>query len=512
MKISKMLNETFECVKINGILRNLTNDEMKIYKRVKNEGKLFKADLTEFEANVATSMVTKGLLRRKKSQQEQGKHGRIYYIARGRKGHLSTKEIDEVAPPGKEAESWIKKNKKRFKDRYGDGYEKYLYGKAWNNYNGKRKLKESANDDEVKEYEIGIEDNRTEKQIKEAYEYTSNLLQIIDGCIADSGENQLTDEYRRNQARRRAYIKILRNFSNEDFWDYDNPINQTFTIDNGDMNINDDILDELKNCIREDAYDSGEYNQFDEGEFDGDSTWESIADYGVVSLIDEYLDFDDFKNYGDDIVENCNKFDAEVNEAQINYQQWDGSEDNTQQSTAQVPYEQKRKEIIAAIKQKLEQLYKVGKNINEKINDEESLSRRELSDLEDFCDWASYRNPLSDFDGVLTEDSYTRLKRILAEFESIWERYKDRAYDTARDSGDFDKYYDSEFNSERTWEEIDEHSYYELADSFSYSSSIWDYITDIRNILSQIITFCDNRLGNNVSTGEEFDESVSYKF
>ena len=37
MKISKMLNESFECVKINGILRNLTNDEMKIYKRVKNE-------------------------------------------------------------------------------------------------------------------------------------------------------------------------------------------------------------------------------------------------------------------------------------------------------------------------------------------------------------------------------------------------------------------------------------------------------------------------------------------
>ena len=52
MKISKMLSESFECVKINGILRNLTNDEMKIYKRVKNEGKLFKADLTEFEANV----------------------------------------------------------------------------------------------------------------------------------------------------------------------------------------------------------------------------------------------------------------------------------------------------------------------------------------------------------------------------------------------------------------------------------------------------------------------------
>ena len=36
MKLSNMLTESFECVKINGILRNLSNDEMKIYKKVKN--------------------------------------------------------------------------------------------------------------------------------------------------------------------------------------------------------------------------------------------------------------------------------------------------------------------------------------------------------------------------------------------------------------------------------------------------------------------------------------------
>ena len=512
MKISKMLNETFECVKINGILRNLSNDEMKIYKRVKNEGKLFKADLTEFEANVATSMVTKGLLRRKKSQQEQGKHGRIYYIARGRKGHLSSKEIDEVAPPGRESESWIKKNKKRFKDRYGDGYEKYLYGKAWNNYNGKKKLKESANDDEVKEYEIGIEDNRTEEQIKEAYEYTSSLLQNMEEAIAESKESHITDEYDRNQARKKAYIKILKIFSNVDFLSYANPINQVFTINNNDLNINNDILDELENYIRQEAYDSGEYSQYDDGEFDGDATWEAISDYGVVDLISEYLNFDDFTNYADDMINLCDEFDSEVNSIQINYQQWDGSEDNIQQSTEQVPYEQKRNEIIVTIKQKFEQIYKIKKFLNDKIDDGESPSHRELSDLENFCNWATWNSPISDFDGVLTEDSYNRLKRILSEFESIWERYRDNAYDTARDSGNFDRYYENEFNSERTWEEIDEHPYYELAYSFSYSSTIWKYIDDIRNLLSQIITFCDNRIGDSVSTGEEFDESVSYKF
>ena len=40
MKIRNMMVESFECVKINGILRNLNNDEMRIYKKVKENGNL----------------------------------------------------------------------------------------------------------------------------------------------------------------------------------------------------------------------------------------------------------------------------------------------------------------------------------------------------------------------------------------------------------------------------------------------------------------------------------------
>ena len=145
MRNKSILTEAYECVKIGGILRNLSNDEMKVYKKVKEQGRVFKAELSEYDANVATTMVSKGLLRRKKAQQDEG-HGRIYYTTIGRKGHIKNKEITEVAPPGKDAESWIKKNKKRFKDKYGKDYEKYLYGKAWNNYNGKKKVKESVGD------------------------------------------------------------------------------------------------------------------------------------------------------------------------------------------------------------------------------------------------------------------------------------------------------------------------------------------------------------------------------
>ena len=227
MKISKMLSESFECVKINGILRNLTNDEMKIYKRVKNEGKLFKADLTEFEANVATSMVTKGLLRRKKAQQENGKHGRIYYVARGRNGHLKSKPLEEVAPPDKKIESWIKKNKKRFKDRYGDGYEKYLYGRAWKAYNGK--LTESLDYDKLDDITVRLDKDVDDEDIKKAKDLAINLLHMITDRL-DRAEEASNGVMRTEIARKKAYLDIFGELYEDGFFNKDDPAN--YILDN----------------------------------------------------------------------------------------------------------------------------------------------------------------------------------------------------------------------------------------------------------------------------------------
>ena len=80
----------------------------------------------------------------------------MFYTTVGRNGVIKHQELDEVAPPDREIESWIKNNKKRFQDRYGDGYEKYLYGKAWKKYNGKpiKESKEVENDIDI-QMEIG---------------------------------------------------------------------------------------------------------------------------------------------------------------------------------------------------------------------------------------------------------------------------------------------------------------------------------------------------------------------
>jgi len=51
--------------------------------------------------------------------------------------------ISEKAPPDKDIENWIKKNKERFIDRYGEeDYAEYLYGRAWNMFNKRKGITE----------------------------------------------------------------------------------------------------------------------------------------------------------------------------------------------------------------------------------------------------------------------------------------------------------------------------------------------------------------------------------
>lgn len=69
MKLNNLINEDFNVVSIKGILRNLSNDEKKIYKRIRKQedGKLFKNKLDDFMLRVANQMVSKGVIGRRKS-------------------------------------------------------------------------------------------------------------------------------------------------------------------------------------------------------------------------------------------------------------------------------------------------------------------------------------------------------------------------------------------------------------------------------------------------------------
>ena len=140
MKLNNIITENFSTVSINGILFSLNNDEKNIYDKIKKdpERKLFKKDLDEFDQRIASNMVTRGLLQRRKNPQHE-----IYFTTKGRrKNAVYNRPLDEVAPPDTASEKWIEKNKDRFKEKYGKNYKKYLYGKAWNMYNGSN-LKET---------------------------------------------------------------------------------------------------------------------------------------------------------------------------------------------------------------------------------------------------------------------------------------------------------------------------------------------------------------------------------
>lgn len=133
MKLKDIIAENFQNVSMKGILYSLNSDEKKIYQKVKNSEKLLKSDLSEFDQRIANNLVTRGLLTRRKNPQHE-----IYFTARGRRKNAIEKDLNEVAPPDSDIEKWINDNKERFKKQYGKDYKKYLYGKAWNKFNGKQ--------------------------------------------------------------------------------------------------------------------------------------------------------------------------------------------------------------------------------------------------------------------------------------------------------------------------------------------------------------------------------------
>ena len=86
MKLSQLLedfNVNFSRIPIVlPLLRNLSNDEKKIYKRIRRQedGKLFKSKLDDFMLRVANNMVSKGVIGRRKNPQ-----GEIYFVCKGRR-------------------------------------------------------------------------------------------------------------------------------------------------------------------------------------------------------------------------------------------------------------------------------------------------------------------------------------------------------------------------------------------------------------------------------------------
>ena len=139
MELQDIVTESFKSVSINGILYSLNNDEKALYDKVKSEEKVLKSDLDEFTQRLASMLVSRGLLRRRKDKQHN-----IYFTTRGRRKVFGKRTLDEVAPPDREIEKWIGQNTDKFKEKYGKNYKTFLYGRAWNKFNGKS-ITESVN-------------------------------------------------------------------------------------------------------------------------------------------------------------------------------------------------------------------------------------------------------------------------------------------------------------------------------------------------------------------------------
>ena len=474
MKFKNLLTESYECIKIGGILRNLSNDEMKIYKRVKDAGKVFKQELSEYEANVATTMVSKGLLRRKKAQQDEG-HGRIYYVARGRKGHLVSKEITEVAPPGKESEKWIRKNKKRFKDKYGKDYEKYLYGKAWNNYNGKKKIKESAGDSAPDILSVAEATNDLFQKVMEKVRPNNNSSWAgLDGEIVDL----------------RNKLNSLVQYRKKPGYEFITDLSQQF-----------DSADEtLRQAVQDAAADSGDYNTYYDDEYNSEATHDEIAERDLFGeIMREHMSnstniriFTEFKKEASDIL-------SEIDNQQE--PEFDGDFDTLTVQQSQQPQELSRDD-----RYNLEDATRLKEII--KIADQAIALLQQSGNRRD-------RIIEKSFDDILTLSR--DMNYSSSEMDRSYDYAKEQVFDYVDNNmaGDTDYSFihmdEGEYDSDATWDKIYEEDMDQLIESYGTIRMYRNFIDELKDTWDEFmleIREKNNKMAqeDEESDGSEYDE------
>ena len=457
MRIKSILTEAYECVKIGGILRNLSNDEMKVYKKVKEQGRVFKAELSEYDANVATTMVSKGLLRRKKAQHDEGM-GRIYYTTIGRKGHLVRKEIDEVAPPGQEAEKWIKKNKKRFKDKYGKDYEKYLYGKAWNNYNGKKKVNESVEyDKKYKEFIPAFFD------LYDFYEKVKDRLSNNDYRVSDYQD---------------LYDKALDTIRKLNW----NSSTREITEKIGFI---ENACDDVRSWMQDAAVESGDYDAFNEGEYDPMGTRDNIHNMGISTFLDRYIDESNtlyfWKRIKSLATEMLMKIQDESSEPEFN-----GNFDEIQTP---------QPEPLIQVSDEIKALQEIIKNVDKMIANPDDR------------DLINYY--YDDFYEIYQYNTFNSVDKLNDKFLELLFDYVDENF--AGEENDFVSRGEREYNSDETYENVSNESTYDLMVKF-FDKNDADTFLDRLSELEDIKNYIDKHLLHNSSdeqdedSGDEYDE------
>lgn len=100
--------------------------------------------------------------------------------------HQLAGEMDESAPPG--MEDWIKSNKQRFKDQYGDDWEEILYATAW-----KMKNNESAEEGAMESLANEMEEDMLVSKEQRIVDDAKSMIQR--GMDPDSVVMSLADEY-----------------------------------------------------------------------------------------------------------------------------------------------------------------------------------------------------------------------------------------------------------------------------------------------------------------------------
>lgn len=309
MKFNDLVTESFQNVSIGGVLYSLNTDEKKIYTQAKESGKLMKNDLSEYDQRIANGLVTRGLLKRRKNPQHE-----IYFVTKGRRKVALNKPIEEVAPPDNQIEKWIEDNKDRFQEKYGKEYKKYLYGKAWNKFNGKKLNETWYYDVDVDDiyydlpsstsFRLEFQEEATDNEIGD--EVRDKLSDWADAPLEDWSWNVNNSWNDEDNSEEEDEGDPLDDTEKEDFWDgeetlpqeVNNEIHETLKLAGVQLNESDSsqwLADNLFDTLKDNEYFKESYVK----EFSGEEGFEDALKHMCEDWSEHYEDFTMDRKYQD---------------------------------------------------------------------------------------------------------------------------------------------------------------------------------------------------------------------
>lgn len=256
-----------------------------------------------------------------------------------------------------------------------------------------------------------------------------------------------------------------------------------------------DWAKEVRDAIEAEADSSGEFNEYQRGELNTDAMWDNINNESYNQLIYDYAGSYRTTEYFKQVLGIVNNL-LESDEFKAvaftngNDGMWDGSEE------LEMPTEITNKKVEPT--EIYNKVINLKNTLTKLINEHNDGQRYTIVSISDNREMIT----------KVAEELYYNyhIRSFDNDIEDVFISFRDDFEREAAESGDYDVYFDDEYDEEATWDRIRNCSVSDLLNSISINGD--EFVEELSSIIEKILAkYGHTNSMNELPSGEEFNES-----